>query len=179
MRTALWTLIGILSALVAVAAGCEGRMPAQAEGRGIVRPALGFALDVPPDWSFRDLSGDVVLEISPAASAAARATPVIHVTVIDREGLSLDAWADQAVAAAKETTTDLEVVSRKPAKLADGREALSLELRNPRGVRPLVQRMLLALTDTRAYAVIATTPDGDLASVTPAFDKCFTTFVVW
>ncbi len=103
----------------------------------------------------------------------------MHVLVLDREGLSLDAWADQAVAETKEMTAGLEVVSRNPAQRADGRAALELQLRSPRGVRPLVQRMLLVMTDTRAYAVIATAPEGDLAAAAPAFDKCFSSLVVW
>jgi hypothetical protein len=190
-RAIRWTAISITLALAAAAVGCEGRMPSQAESCGIVRPALGLALDAPQDWIAHDLSGDVVLEMYPASAAATstagaettspiapRATPIIHVIVVDREGISLADWADRAVAEMKETTSNLQVVSRNPAKLADGHEALILELRNPLGVRPLSQRMLLALTGTRAYAVIATAPEGDV-NAAPAFDKCFSTFVVW
>lgn len=195
MRTTRWAAIGVLAALV-LAAGCSARTPAEAEGRNLVRPALGLAIDVPQGWTFRDLAGDVVLEIYPssgeaagptgpkteaeaAKTRAARATPVVHVVVIDREGLALGAWADQAAGEAKEMTTGLEETGRKSGQLSDGRETLLLELRNPHGVRPLVQRMLLVMTDTRAYAVIATAPEGDLASAAPAFDKCFSSLVVW
>jgi len=190
-------------AALAVAAGCEGRPPAAAEGRSVRRPALGFALDVPDGWTWRDLDGDVVLEIfrqepaakppatdaAPAAATDAagtdaapperRARPVVHVVVIDRAGATPDTWADEAVASSRELQSDLEVAARQPATLADGREALALTLKNPRGLEPVVQRMLLAVTDRRAYALLATAPETDLAAVRPQIETCFKTFVVW
>ena len=99
--------------------------------------------------------------------------------VIDRAGIGLDAWADQAVGESRELQPDLEVVKREPGRLADGRDALVLVLRNPRGLSPTVQRMLLAMTGRRAYAVLATTAEPDLAAVEPAFKKCFDSFIVW
>lgn len=195
---------------LAVAAGCEGRPPAAAEGRSVRRPALGFALDVPDGWTWRDLDGDVVLEIfrqepaakPPATDAAPttktdaapagatdaatdappverRARPVVHVVVIDRAGTTPDTWADEAVASSRELQSDLEVTARQPATLADGREALALTLKNPRGLEPVVQRMLLAVTDRRAYALLATAPETDMAAVGPQIETCFKTFVVW
>jgi hypothetical protein len=190
----------------ALVAGCEARAPKEAEGRDVVRPHLGFAIDVPQGWTFRDLYGDVVLEIYPQGSrggsgpegAAAQtaapakaapaavtgraptpARPVVQVVAIDREGIALGDWADQAVKDSKEFQADLEVTDRKPVRLADGREALRLALKNPRGIQPLVQQMLLAVTDRRAYAVLATAPESDRPAAEAAFDKCFNSFVVW
>jgi hypothetical protein len=75
--------------------------------------------------------------------------------------------------------SDLEVVSRRPAKLTDGREALLVILKSPRGVQPIIQRMLLAMTERRAYAVLATAPEPDLATSEPAIKKTFDSFIVW
>ena len=83
MRAVLWTTVGLLATLVA--GGCEGRMPAEAAGRSLVRPALGLALDVPQGWTFRDLSGDVVLEIYPAPAAA----PTIRREITRYDSMSL------------------------------------------------------------------------------------------
>jgi len=178
----------VMVALLALA-GCQGKPPAQAEGRDIVRPRLGFAIDVPQGWTFRDFYGDVVLEISPQASGTAAGTPshrgldrrlaVVDVVAIDREGIALEAWADQAVKESQEMQSDLEVVSRQARRLADGRDALEVVLRNPRNVQPLVQRMLLVMTDRRAYAVLATAPEPDLPAAEAAFKKCFDSFVTW
>jgi hypothetical protein len=101
------------------------------------------------------------------------------VVVVDRDHLALEAWADQAVADSRELQSDLEVSGRAKTRLADGREALTLTLKNPRGLKPLVQRMLLAVTERRAYAVLATATEPDLPAAEPAFKKCFDSFVVW
>ena len=194
----------VLFAAMALAAGCGDRVPPEARTRDVVRPHLGFAVNVPEGWNFRDLDGDVALEIYPqppaAAAGEAAARPVaetpagapepappharplpaaVHVAVIDRAGIGLDAWADQAVGESRELQPDLEVVKREPGRLADGREALVLVLRNPRGLSPTVQRMLLAMTGRRAYAVLATAAEPDLAAAEPAFKKCFDSFIVW
>jgi hypothetical protein len=182
----------MLSALV-LAAGCEAPMPKAAEGRDVVRPHLGFALDVAEGWNFRDLYGDVVLEMYPQAPAAAstpaeaqEAPPAARpsratmcVVVVDRGGMPLADWAAQAIEDSQELQADLEVVSRRPAKLTDGREALLVILKSPRGVQPIIQRMLLAMTDRRAYAVLATAPEPDLAAAEPAIKKTFDSFIVW
>ncbi len=196
---------------VTALAGCGAEPPPEAAARDVVRPALGFALDVPDGWTWKDLSGDVVLEMLPRtpdtetdepsatkgegepAGAAdadapdddarrrhrARTGPVIHVTVIDRQGMTLEAWADEAVAASQELQADLAVLSRKPTRLADGRQALALVLKNPRGLEPFVQRMRLTQTETRACAVIATAPESDWPAAEPAVQTCFDSFVAW
>jgi hypothetical protein len=202
----------------ALAAGCEDRVPPEARGRDVVRPALGFAVNVPQGWNFRDLAGDVALEIypqppasaageaaapepdagasgdvrkCPAAPAAGLAAPepapaharpllaAVHVAVIDRAGIDLAEWADQAVGESRELQPDLEVIKREPGRLADGRDALVLVLRNPRGLSPTVQRMLLAMTGRRAYALLATAPEPEGPAVEAAFQKCFDSFIVW
>ncbi len=186
-----------VAAAVALAAGCEGRPPKAAEGRDVTRPALGFALDVPEGWTWRDLDGDVVLEVfrqappagsqakgaadagADAAAAAKRTRPVIHVVVVDRAGATPATWADDAVASSREIQADLEVAGREPATLADGREALALTLKSPRGLEPIVQRMVLAVTATRAYALMVTAPESDMARIGPEVEECFRTFVVW
>jgi len=196
--------------LAAALAGCDSAAPPAAAGRDVVRPALGFAIDVPEGWTWNDLAGDIVLEAvprspdtetpgqtapdedgrsaDPAAPAAdspaerrhrARTGPVVHVAVIDREGMTLDAWADQAVASSRQLQADLEVLAREPARTAGGREALALVLKNPRGLEPFVQRMRLTLTETRAYAVIATAPESDWPAAEAAVATCFDSFVVW
>jgi hypothetical protein len=179
-------MILALTLFTAFAAGCEARMPKAAEGRDVVRPHLGFALDVAKDWNFRDLYGDVVLEMYPQPPAAVAATPAakhsratMNVVVVDRGGMPLADWAAQAIEDSQELQSDLEVVSRTPAKLADGREALLVVLKSPRGVQPILQRMLLAMTDRRAYALLATAPESDLAAAEPALKKSFDSFIVW
>ena len=203
MRSVLRPAIAALAAM-ALAAGCGDRVPPEARTRDVVRPHLGFAVNVPEGWNFRDLDGDVALEIypQPPASAAGEAaarpvagTPVgapepgpaharpllaaMHVAVIDRAGIGLAEWADQAVGESRELQPDLEVVKREPGQLADGRNALVLVLRNPRGLSPTVQRMLLAMTGRRAYAVLATAPEPEGPAVEAAFQKCFDSFIVW
>ena len=167
------------AALAALVAGCQSPPPSQAQGRDVVRPQLGFAIDVPQGWNFRDLSGYVVLELYPQAGGVGRSAPVVQVAAIDRQGVDLEAWADQAIKDSQEFQADLEVVRRAPARLADGRAGLELELKNPRGVRPLIQRMLLTVTDHRAYAVVATVPAAQESQAETAFKKCFATFVAW
>jgi hypothetical protein len=198
--------IAIASVLLSLAllAGCEGRAPAQAQGREVVRPSLRFALDVPAGWTVRDLNGDVVLEIltrvekgaaRPAeAPAEAAATPgarpaaaqepgrpraVVHVLVIEREERTLKDWADRAVKDSQELQPDLEVTAETPTKLSDGREALKVTLKSPRGIEPLIQEMLLAMTESSAYAVIATAKEKDAPAAAPEFRKCFDSFIVW
>ncbi|MFO8012260.1 MAG: hypothetical protein R6X20_03030 [Phycisphaerae bacterium] len=199
----------LVAVTAAVLAGCGGETPPEAAGRDVVRPALGFAIDVPDGWTWTDLAGDIVLEMlprgpdadaadedSPAADTGpagadepadddverrhrARTGPAIHVAVIDREGITLEAWADQAVAAGRELQADLEVVSRTPTRTAAGREALALVLKNPRGLEPFVQRLRLTLTETRAYALLATAPESDWPAAETAAETCFDSFVVW
>jgi len=208
----------VLFAAMALAAGCGDRVPPEARTRDVVRPHLGFAVNVPEGWNFRDLDGDVALEIypqppasaageaaapesdagasgdvrtCPAAPAAGLAAPepapaharpllaAMHVAVIDRAGIDLAEWADQAVGESRELQPDLEVVKREPGRLADGRDALVLVLRNPRGLSPTVQRMLLAMTGRRAYALLATAPEPEGPAVEAAFQKCFDSFIVW
>jgi len=183
----------LLLAGAVLAAGCSGAPPPQATGRTVVRPALGFALDVPEGWTWRDLGGDVALEIieqTPAktdTSAAAakeariekRGGPVAHVVVVDREGMTLEAWAGQAIKDSQQFQSDLEASPPEKAKLADGREALAVTLKNPRGLRPLVQKMLLATTKHRAYSLMLTAPEPDMAAAEKTFKKSFDSFVVW
>ncbi|MCX5669951.1 MAG: hypothetical protein NTU94_01325 [Planctomycetota bacterium] len=183
----------LLLAGAVLAAGCSSAPPPQATGRTVVRPALGFALDVPEGWTWRDLGGDVALEIieqAPAkadTSAAAakeariqkRGGPVAHVVVVDREGMTLEAWADQAIKDSQQFQSDLEASPPEKARLADGREALAVTLKNPRGLRPLVQKMLLATTKHRAYSLMLTAPEPDRAAAEKTFKKSFDTFVVW
>lgn len=182
------TILALSACLVGLA-GCTGEVPEAARGRDVVRPALGLALDVPDGWTWSDVAGDVVLEIvrRPADTAGAteggprprRLRPAVHVVVVDREGVTLDGWADQAVADSKELQVDLEVSRRTPARLTDGREALALTLRSERALEPLVQQLLLTVTETRAYAVVATAPESDAKAAEPAFKECFDSFVVW
>ena len=183
----------LLLAGAVLAAGCSSTPPPQATGRTVVRPALGFALDVPEGWTWRDLGGDVALEIieqTPAktdTSAAAakeariekRGGPVAHVVVVDREGMTLEAWAGQAIKDSQQFQSDLEASPPEKAKLADGREALAVTLKNPRGLRPLVQKMLLATTKHRAYSLMLTAPEPDMAAAEKMFKKSFDSFVVW
>jgi len=201
---ATWRMVLALALFAALAAGCQAPVPKAAAGRDVVRPSLGFALDVAKGWNFRDLYGDVVLEIfpqpPPAASAtgegAAAASPAsaearppapaamplratMDVVVVDRGGMGLSDWAEQAIEDSHELQSDLEVVSRSPAKLTDGREALLVILKSPRGVQPIIQRMLLAMTERRAYAVLATAPESDLAAAEPEIRKTFDSFIVW
>ena len=179
-------------AAVIALAGCTGEPPEAARGREVVRPALGFAIDVPDGWTWNDVAGDVVLEIvrrppgaageSPKADGGPRpkrSRPVVHVVVVDREDATLDGWADKAIAGSRELQANLEVAGRKAAKLADGQEALALTLRSERGIEPLVQQLLLAVTEARAYAVLATAPESDMEAAEPAFKECFDSFVVW
>jgi len=109
----------------------------------------------------------------------ARTQAVVHVAAIDRGGLSLDAWADQTVASSQELQRDLEVLSREPARLVDGRPALRIVLKNPRGLEPFIQELWLTVVDDRAYAVIATAPESQVPGAREAFDHCFRTFVAW
>ncbi|HET6442871.1 MAG TPA: hypothetical protein VFH53_10905 [Phycisphaerae bacterium] len=179
-------------------AGCAPTVPPEAKGCDVVRPALGFAIDVPKGWIVRDLGGDVVLEIvatderrgetavpaetPPEAPAAARRripSAVVQVTVIEREGETLDAWADDMTAELVSVQPDLAVSQRDEVELADGRPALLLTIENPRGVAPLEQRMLLAVTDEWAYALIATARQSEMAVVEPEIQVCFDSFVVW
>jgi hypothetical protein len=200
--------LAIATCVLTAPAGCESRPPPAAQGKDVVRPALRFAVDVPSGWSARDLNGDVVLELlapgsatpaaakvpasAPAAAEvkalekeppplalASRARSVVQVLVIEREEKTLAEWADRAIKDSQELQGDLEVTHREPAKLADGREALRITLKNPRAVEPLIQEMLLVFTDANAYAVIATAPQSEQAACGPAFQKCFDTFVVW
>jgi len=132
---------------ILVASGCEAKPPAEAARRSVVRPVLGFAIDVPQGWTYRELGGDIVLEIykaealpatpTPSAgaevatqSAAAQAAPatpgsgsgaVIHVVVIDRDRIGLKEWADQAIKDSQEIQSDLAVTSREETKLRDWR----------------------------------------------------------
>lgn len=193
-----WRCLPVLACAAALlAAGCEAAPPKEAQGRDIQRPAFGFALDVPQGWAVRDLSGDVVLELYPSATPAhagdkpagakpaaetraiTRLRPVIQVVVVDREDMTLAAWANDAIRESQDLQSDLEVVSRTPARLADGREALLVVLKNPRGMEPFVQRLLLAMTGSRAYALMLTTPEPDAAAIDGAAKKCFDSFVVW
>ena len=159
-----------------------------------MRPTLGFALDVPEGWTWRDLGGDVALEIIEAAAAKTetpapapgqaprpekRGGAVAHAVVVEREGMTLEAWADQAIKDSQQFQSALEAAPPEKTKLADGREALAVTLRNPRGLRPLVQKMLLATTKHRAYALMLTAPEPDMAAAEKAFKKSFETFVVW
>jgi len=184
---------------VTALAGCGAEPPLEAAGRDVVRPALGFAIDVPEGWTWNDRAGDIVLEMLPRPAGAdaakqraadgdgendtarrrARTAPVVHVAVIDREGMTLDAWADETVASSRQLQADLEVLKREPARTAGGREALALVLKNPRGLEPFVQRLRLAQTETRSYAVIATAPESDWPAAEAAVETCFDSFVVW
>jgi len=175
-------------AVLAAGAGCDAPPPPQAQGHDVVRPAQGYAINVPKGWTWRDLGGDCALEIfEPAAAGeAAVQTPglprpraVVHVVVVDREGLSLDAWADQAVREAQDLQADLEVVRRQATRLTDGREALEIVLRSPRGLAPLVQRLVLAMTPGRAYALIVSGGEADLAAAESAVRTCTESFIVW
>jgi hypothetical protein len=180
--------------LLALAAGCQARVPAEAQDRDIVRPEAGLAIDLPEGWQFKDLYGDVVLEMSPrtAASTAAAegevapAAPqphagsaVIHVVVIDRDNITLEQWAEQEIAESEELQGGVAVSPPQPTHLADGREALELKLRSPRAVHPLVQRVLLTVTAHRAYAVLATAPEAEWPAIEGVVNKCFNSFVVW
>ena len=183
----------LILAASALAAGCEDRVPPVAAGRDLVRPAFGLAVNVPPGWTFRDLSGDIVLELFPSPHEGAAPKPpaspseippakpslVIHALVIDRDGVSLDRWADDAIKESQQLQSDLEVVARTPGHLADGREALLVVLKNPRGLQPLVQRMLLVATERRAYGLLATAAESELAAADEVVKKCFDSFVVW
>ena len=200
------SVIASILAASFLAAGCEDRVPPVAAGRDLVRPAFGLAVNVPPGWTFRDLSGDIVLELFPsphegaAPPPAGRSLPatagegppaspseippakpslVIHALVIDRDGVSLDRWADDAIKESQQLQSDLEVVSRTPGHLADGREALLVVLKNPRSLQPLVQRMLLVVTERRAYGLLATAAESELAAADEVVKKCFDSFVVW
>jgi hypothetical protein len=194
-----------LSALAAVLlaaglgpAGCAPTVPPEAKGCDVVRPALGFAIDVPKGWIVRDLGGDVVLEIvatderrgetaapaetppeAPTAERRRIPSAVVQVTVIEREGETLDAWADDMIAELVSVQPDLAVSQRDEAELPDGRPALLLTIENPRGVAPLEQRMLLAVTAERAYALVATARQSEMAVVEPEIQVCFASFVVW
>jgi len=183
--------------LGALAAGCRAQPPPAAEGRDVVRDRLGFAVDVPDGWTFRDLYGYVALEMYPQRAAARaagggpgpeaaeggpdRSPAAVHVVVIDREVLSLQDWADQAVKDSQELQPGLAVTSRTEGRMPDGREALDLVLQNPRGVEPLIQRMRLTVTDRRAYALVETAPAsvGQATAVSDAFKKCLDSFIVW
>ena len=179
-------------------AGCTPPVPPDAQGRDVVRPALGFALNVPQGWVVRDLGGDVVLELvatdehrsetapsaeTPAGDAATERqripSAVVQVTVIEREGKTLDALADDTLAELVSLQPDLAVSQRDEAELADGRQALLLTIENPRGVAPLEQRMLLAVTDERAYVLAATVRQSEMAAVEPEIQVCFDSFIVW
>jgi hypothetical protein len=184
----------------ALAGGCEATPPKEAQGRTVVRPALGFALDVPQGWTWRDLGGDVALEIieqspgreprgggpaeGPSRPPAGRRGggdlgPVLHVVVVDREGAALEAWADQAIKESQELQSDLEVTGRQAARLADGREALRITLKNPRGLKPLVQTMLLAVTEKRAFGLLLTATEPSMAQAEKTLRRSLETFVVW
>jgi hypothetical protein len=105
---------------------------------------------------------------------------VVHVVVIDREGLAdLAAWADAAIREDQALQSDLAVARREPARLADGREALRMVLDHPRGAEPMEQRMLLAMTGRFAYGLLATGSKRRLADAEADLKTCFDTFVVW
>jgi hypothetical protein len=83
------------------------------------------------------------------------------------------------MAEARELQPAIEISEPRTTKLADGREAILLELKNPRAVRPLVQKMLLTVTPERAYAVLATAPESEFAAAESAAKTCFDSLVVW
>ncbi|HUX02335.1 MAG TPA: hypothetical protein VMY35_15325 [Phycisphaerae bacterium] len=187
-----------LGALALALAGCERPVPAEAQGCDVVRPTLGFALDIPAGWTVRELGGDVVVEIlaTDRRAAAARgdetagaATPpetqarrpgaVIHVLVIERQGTGLEAWADETTAELVELQPDLVISARDESELADGHEAILLTLESPRGLEPQEQRMLLAVTDERAYALIVSATESEMAAVEAEIQVCFDSFIVW
>jgi hypothetical protein len=177
--------------LLVLAAGCQARIPAEAKDRDIVRPEYGLAIDLPEGWQFKDLYGDVMLEMSPrtaasTATAEGEAAPqpqtgsaVIHVVVIDRDNITLQQWAEQEIAESEELQGGVAASPPQPTHLADGREALEMKLRSPRAVHPLVQRVLLTVTGHRAYAVLATAPEAEWPAIEKVVDTCFNSFVVW
>ena len=67
------TCLGLLLCELLLAAGCQAPVPKEAQGRDVIRPHLGVALDVAKGWNFRDLYGDVVLEMFPQQPPAATA----------------------------------------------------------------------------------------------------------
>lgn len=124
-------------------------------------------------------------EAAPAEDARTqRGRVAVHVLVIKREGLTLEEWADGAVKAITDLQGDITVARREPARLAptglaDGTRALVLDLENPRGIEPMKQRMLLAVTAERAYALVATGRRSEMAAAEDALRTCFETFTVW
>jgi len=138
-----------------------------------------------------------------------RGRVAVHVLVIKREGLTLEEWADGAVKAITDLQGDITVTRRAPAQLAptgleakktpgvisakhpegssggnDTRSlfrlrALVLDLENPRGIEPMKQRMLLAVTAERAYALVATGRRSEMAAAEDDLRTCFETFTVW
>jgi hypothetical protein len=115
-----------------------------------------------------------------AAAPPRQRSVIVHVVAVDREGMAdLAAWADAAIREAADLGSDLAVVRREAARLADGREALLVVLDHPRGVEPMAQRMLLAMTGRTAYALLATGSKGRLAAAEADVKQCFDTFIVW
>ena len=174
---ALRTITMLACAALAAAAGCTAEVPEAARGRDVVRPVLGFAIDVPDGWTWSDVAGDVVLEIVRRPSAETgeggaggeaarpkRSHPVVHVVVVDREGVALEGWAEEAVAESKDFQADLGVAGRKAARLTDGHPALALTLRRGVGraglqgmfrfVRGMVSRATGPLGPPRRRSVI-------------------------
>jgi len=177
-----------LAALAAAAAcalpGCRADAPPEAAQRNVFRPAFGFGVDMPGGWTVRDLDGDVVLEAvavrrAEPAAGRPRSTPVIQVLVIERDAVTLEGWADDAIADAQNLDGALAVVRREPARLADGRAALRVDLENPRGVEPQIQRMLLTLGEGRAYALLATAAQSQWPGIEEAVARCFGSLVIW
>jgi len=119
-------------------------------------------------------------EAAPAEDARTqRGRVAVHVLVIKREGLTLEEWADGAVKAITDLQGNITVARLAPTGLADGTRALVLDLENPRGIEPMKQRMLLAVTAERAYALVATGRRSEMAAAEDALRTCFETFTVW
>lgn len=185
-RTQALAVAVVLAGTASLLGGCQSK--SEFDGRRYRHNGMNFSVAVPAGWTWKELGGDVLLELDGPAAPGSRVRPTVHVfSRRETERVDLDGAAEEFRRLLDEErrfdpmqprTEPLQgaVVSR----LAEvsGLPARRLERKVREGATQVEQTMVVTAKGGQAWALLVSVPEGT-PGVESAVEEIIRGFEVW
>jgi hypothetical protein len=165
-------LLGILAALVV--GGCAAGLPEDIAKLTYVNRAERFAMDVPPGWQVREMSGPRPVIVTKPDGAEGRPTVTVGV-IPDWGSAPLEAFVRSSLPSVG-GTEGFRLIDQGPTTAAGNQKAWTATFTTTAAGNEVTEKQMYLVAGGRAYIVTAAAASAVFAAEEPNLDVCLRSF---
>ncbi len=153
--------------------GCSTGLPEDVAALGYVNRADRFAMDVPPGWQVREITGPQPVIVSKPGGPLGSPRPSIVVGVMpDWGSVPLETLVRSSLEGLG-SVPGFRLIAQGPSTTAGGQAAWLATFEIASAGSPVTERQMLLVAGGKAYIVTAAAASDAFAAEEPSFDVCF------